>query len=159
MPEELWKLLASIALCNLAGGLGALVTMPRIPGWYRALRKPSFNPPSWVFGPVWTTLYTLMGVSFYLVWRGHSLAEIPAPAAAFAFQLVVNVAWSGVFFGLRSPLGGLVVIGVLLGAILWMLFEFHACSPTAALLQAPYLLWCSFAAVLNFRIWQLNPEE
>lgn len=157
--QEPWKLVVSLMICQMAGAAGALLTMPRIPGWYRGLRKPSFAPPPRAFGPVWTALYALMGVSFYLTWRGHDLAEIPGPASAFLLQLLLNVAWSGVFFGARSLLGGLVVVGLLDGAILWMMHEFRPISELAALLQVPYLLWCSFATLLNFRFWQMNRKD
>lgn len=158
MPDEPWKLVASVALCQVAGLAGALFTRPQIDGWYRRLRKPSFTPPDQVFAPVWTALYLLMGVGFYLVWRGHDLGDIAPATTAFLFQLGVNVAWSAVFFGARSPAGGLIVVFVLVGSVLWMMFEFRAVSELAAFLQVPYLLWSSFAALLNFRIFRLNPE-
>lgn len=151
------KLVVSIVVCFLAAGLGTVFTSTTIETWYVELEKPFFNPPNWVFGPVWTVLYLLMAVSLYLVWlRGIENREVRTGIAAFAVQLVLNVAWSGAFFGLRSPSVGLAVIIALWVAILWTIVEFYGISKKAAYLLLPYIAWVSFAVVLNFYIWGLN---
>ncbi len=157
-PFQPVKLAASIIICLLAGVFGSLFTAPAIPTWYETLAKPSFSPPNWLFAPVWTTLFVLMGIAAYLVWR-RGLDDPPARAAlgVFVVQLILNVAWSVFFFGLRSPLAGLVVIVVLWIAILVTTLTFLRLSRAGGLLLLPYVLWVSFAALLNFSIWQLNP--
>jgi benzodiazapine receptor len=157
LPEAL-QLVISIIACQLAGVIGGLFTGPAIPTWYATLRKPSFTPPGWVFGPVWVTLYVLMGVAAFLVWRkGFDNSQVRIALATFAVQLLLNALWSVVFFGQRSPTGGLVAIGLLWIAILLTIIAFARLSSVAALLLAPYILWVSFAAVLNGAIVRLNP--
>ncbi|WP_235981877.1 TspO/MBR family protein [Methylobrevis albus] len=147
----------ALAICYAAAAIGGLVTAPAIPGWYETLRKPPFNPPNGVFGPVWTVLYTMMALAVWLVWK----APAPAPQRrlaflAFAVQLVLNVAWSVVFFGLQSPWGGVLVIIALIAAVVGTMFAFAPISRNAALLLAPYLAWIAFASVLNLWIAALN---
>jgi benzodiazapine receptor len=152
------KLVASIILCQLAGLIGSLATVPSIPTWYESLKKPSFNPPNWIFGPVWTGLYTLMGISLFMVWQKR--ADHPQVKTALFFffiQLILNALWSVAFFGLRSPLLGLIDIVLLWIAILLTIKSFFGISKTAALLLLPYILWVSFAVLLNFSLWILNP--
>lgn len=154
---EVAKLVASIVICQLAGLVGSVFTTPSIPTWYAALRKPSFSPPNWLFAPVWITLFILMGVSAYLVWRkGLEGQGVKVALAIFIVQLALNTTWSVVFFGLHSLLGGLVVITILWVAILLTILRFLKISNAAGLLLVPYLLWVSFAAVLNLFIWRLN---
>lgn len=155
------RLLASIAICEGAGIIGAFFTAPAIPTWYASLQKPSFAPPDFVFGPVWIILYLLMGISLYLVWqgkrvkgKGDRLRE--RGLQAFAVQLGLNILWSVVFFGYQSPLGALVVIIGLLALIYRTIVYFQRVSTPAALLLYPYLAWVGFAAILNFYIWILN---
>jgi translocator protein len=151
------KLLASIAGPFLAGGIGSYFTMPAIPEWYASLAKPALNPPSWVFGPVWTLLYILIGISFFLVWRRGLHDRLGRQAlAAFVVQLILNALWSVVFFGMQSPGMALIVIVALWCTIVWMIVVFSHKSRTAAYLLIPYLLWVSFAAYLNAAIWMLN---
>ncbi len=150
------QLLASIFLCQMAGAIGAIFTSSAIPVWYQTLNKPWFNPPSWIFGPVWTILYCLMGLSLYLIWVNHSKSKQKV-LLFFFVQLLLNAIWSPIFFGLQSPLGGLIVIIPLWVFIGLTIIYSHKISKTAAALLAPYLLWVSFASVLNFSIWQLNP--
>jgi benzodiazapine receptor len=151
------KLAASLGACYLAAFIGSIFTTPNVPTWYASLAKPAFAPPDWVFGPVWTALFTMMGISAYLVWR-----EVPtdprakAALAVFILQLAANVSWSAAFFGLRSPLAGLVVIALLWALIALTIQKFRAISRTAGALLLPYLIWVSFAAVLNCAIWRLN---
>lgn len=151
-------LLASILLCQLAGIVGSVFTTPAIPSWYASLKKPLFTPPSWVFAPVWVTLFTLMGISLYLVWkRGLGRHDVKRAVTIFGTQLTLNVLWSAVFFGMRSPQFGFVIIVLLWFALLATIVAFYRISGIAAVLLVPYLLWGSFALVLNFSIMVLNP--
>ena len=150
-------IVVSIAVCELAGIVGSVFTMPSIPGWYAGLAKPSFNPPNWIFGPVWTLLYALMGLAAYLVYeKGFKRPEVKKALAVFAAQLVMNTLWSIVFFGAHRILGAAVVI-VLLGAmILATILLFHRISKAASYLLVPYIFWVSFATVLNVSLYVLN---
>ncbi|MDQ3855777.1 MAG: tryptophan-rich sensory protein [Chloroflexota bacterium] len=155
--REYRSLLASIAVCQAAGGVGVVFTSESVRTWYPTLRKPSFNPPSWVFGPVWTILYLLMGISLFLTRRARQEGRQPATAVpVFAVQLVLNSLWSFLFFRLRSPGAALVEIVILWAAIALTVRATYKLSKVAALLLLPYLLWTSFAAALNFSIWRLN---
>jgi len=154
---EISRLAASIIVCQLAGVLGSFFTRPAIPGWYEALRKPSFTPPDWVFAPVWIALYTFMGVAAYLVWRkGWKEKQVRQASILFGVQLILNSLWSWVFFGLRSPLAGFVEISVLSVAILITIHSFFKVSKPAGALLIPYFLWVAFASGLNLSIWILN---
>ena len=154
---DFWRLFFSIVICQLAGIIGSLFTTPAIPTWYRGLKKPSFTPPNAVFGPVWITLYLLMGVAVFLVWReGFSQAGVTAAFIVFWGQLALNILWSVVFFGLKSLLGGIVVIGLLWMAILASIILFFGVSPVAGGLLIPYIVWVSIAANLNLQVWRLN---
>ncbi len=148
-----WKpLIAAIAICELAGVIGSIFTFPSIPTWYATLSKPPFSPPSWVFGPVWVALYAMMGAAAYLIYRSKDRK----PLRIFAAQLALNVLWSAVFFGLHSIAGALAVIAILWLSIAWTAVSFYRVSRNAAYLLVPYLLWTSFAAVLNYYLWTLN---
>lgn len=152
------KLVASIVLCEGAGFLGTFFTTPAIPTWYAQLAKPTLAPPNWVFAPVWTTLFLLMGIAFYLVWT-HPTARIQHKKAAlmiFGGQLVLNILWSAIFFGLESPRWALVEIMLLWCAIIVTMIAFRKISLPAAWLLVPYILWVSFAGYLNYAIWSLN---
>lgn len=144
-----------IAAPQAAGLLGTIFTMPAIPGWYANLVKPDFSPPNWIFGPVWTALYLAMGIAAFLVWRRRSPTTGRA-LTAFWVQLVLNALWSILFFGMRSPLLGLIDILLLWLAIVWTMVEFKKVSPPAFWLLVPYLLWVSFATALNLSIFLLN---
>ena len=155
---DILKLVASIILCQLAGLIGSLATVPAIPTWYESLKKPFFNPPNWIFGPVWTGLYALMGVSLFLAWqRRKDNSQVNIALVFFFLQLMLNVLWSIAFFGLRSPLLGLMDIVLLWTAILLTIRKFLNISRAAALLLVPYILWVSFAVLLNLSLWVLNP--
>lgn len=155
---ELFRLVVSIAICQAAGLVGSFFTRPAIPTWYATLQKPAFNPPNWVFGPVWTTLFLLMGIALFLVWRKGLQAEGVAVAlVVFTIHLVLNVLWSFFFFGMRSPLAGFVAILILSVAICATIFTFGRVSRPASVLLIPYIGWVSFAAFLNFHLWRLNP--
>jgi len=155
--RNLIKLLFCLILCQGAGVVGSVYTMPAIPEWYAALAKPSFNPPNWVFGPAWTMLFTLMAIAAYLVWsKGLREPAVRKGLILFLIQLALNSFWSFLFFGLRSPLYGLIEIFVLWAAILVTIVQFLKISRVAGLLMIPYLLWVSFAVSLNLGIWLLN---
>ena len=156
VPESI-KLIVSITICLFAGFLGSFFTTPAIPTWYSTLAKPSFAPPNWLFFPVWTTLFVMMGISLYLVWRrGLEGQQVKNALVIFAVQLILNVLWSAAFFGLRSPLSGLIEISILWVSIAFTIMIFMKISRTAGLLLIPYIIWVSFAAILNFMIWRLN---
>jgi benzodiazapine receptor len=152
------SLVAAVLACELVGASGVLLSGDGVTAWYPTLAKPAFTPPSWVFGPVWTTLFALLGVAAWLVWRADlERRAVRVALAVFALQYVVQVAWSGVFFGLRWPAGGLTVIAVLWVGVVATIAAFARVDRRAALLLVPYLAWVSLAAALNYRIWQLNP--
>jgi benzodiazapine receptor len=152
------KLMATILLCQIVGFIGSLATTPAIPNWYETLKKPAFSPPNWIFGPVWITLYALMGISLFIIWqRGLKARGVKPALFFFSLQLLLNALWSWAFFGLRSPLVGLLDIVLLWVAILLTTRSFYRVSKTAGLLLLPYLLWVSFAAILNFSLCILNP--
>lgn len=154
---DLVKLIASIVICQLAGVVGSFFTRVSVGTWYTVLQKPPFTPPDWLFAPVWTLLYLLMGISLFLVWRrGITGAAARTAVILFGLQLALNVLWSAFFFGLRDIFLGFAVIVVLWAAILLTIAAFRQVSRTAAYLLIPYLLWVSFAAVLNFSILRLN---
>lgn len=155
-PSSATILIAALAICFGAAGIGSLLTLPEIPGWYQGLVKPSFNPPNWLFGPVWTILYALMAVAMWRVWMRASGTTRQRCATVFAIQLVLNVAWSAAFFAGHSPGLGLVVILALLLAIGATIARFAPVDRPAAWLLAPYLAWVAFASLLNASIWTLN---
>ena len=145
-----------IGVCLGAGGLGAIATTPEIDGWYRTLAKPTWNPPDSVFGPVWTTLFILMAIAAWLVWQREGFKAAALPMTLFGVQLVLNVSWSWVFFGMHQPGWAFVEIVILWLAIVATTAAFFRRSQIAGCLLVPYLGWVSFAAVLNFTIWRLN---
>jgi len=151
------RLIISLALPQLAGFIGSLFTTPAITGWYAGLVKPSFNPPNWIFAPVWTTLFVLMGISFYLVWnKGLKDKASKTAVVIFSVQLALNTFWSIIFFGLHNPGAAFVEIIFLWIAIIATIIAFAKISKPAAWLLAPYILWVSFAAILNFSILVIN---
>ncbi|MCX6720609.1 MAG: tryptophan-rich sensory protein [Candidatus Staskawiczbacteria bacterium] len=180
MKYNIVKLLVSIIICELAGVAGAVFTTPEIANWYTALNKPSFNPPSWIFGPVWTTLFVLMGISLYIVWNkkfevsekvkfknvrawnklSQKLFDGQWQKAniiiIFIIQLVLNVLWSYIFFGAHSPAWAFFELLMLWVAIVYTIVNFYRVSKIAAWLLLPYILWVSLAGVLNLSIWLIN---
>jgi len=145
-----------VLLTNVVGGLGALATTPNIPTWYAGLRKPAGTPPPWVFGPVWTTLYLLMGVAAWLLYEARKQPGGRLAFGLFWVQLVLNGAWSPVFFGLHQPAWGLAIILIMdLAVIAWIAASWRV-SKLAALLVMPYLGWILYASYLNYGIWSLN---
>jgi len=151
------KLIIAIIVSELAGIIGSVFTTPSIADWYAGIVKPTLNPPSWVFGPVWTTLFALMGISAFLIWKtGLSRQDVKITLGIFMGQLVLNTLWSIIFFGLHSPGGALIEIVLLWLAILATIISFAKISKPAAWLLLPYILWVSFAMYLNYAIWVLN---
>jgi len=167
------KLIGAILLCELAGIVGSIATAPNIPTWYAALQKPFFAPPNWLFAPVWTTLFLLMGISLYLVLEKNAKKSFGARKAErkkvesfewkkklglelFCVQLLLNIQWSFLFFGLRNPLAGFVEIILMWIFILATIIQFNKISRGAALLLVPYIVWVTIASALNFGVWVLN---
>lgn len=151
------KLLVAILVPVLVGGLSGLATSRGVQDWYPSLIKPSFNPPAWVFGPVWTLLYILMGIAAFLVWqKGPDKDLVRAGLAMFALQLALNGLWSVLFFGMRLPGIAFAEILLLWGSIAVTALLFWRSVPSAGFLLLPYLAWVSFASVLNGSIWALN---
>lgn len=156
--KDVYKLVVSIVACQCAGLIGSIFTRSAIPTWYATLQKPPFTPPNWLFLPAWVTLYVLMGISAFLIWRkGLDDRRIRTALIIFLIQLVLNALWSIVFFGLESPLYGVIVIIALWVAILFTLLRFFKISKVAGILLIPYIIWVSFAAALNTSIFVLNP--
>ncbi|HEX6977298.1 MAG TPA: TspO/MBR family protein [Patescibacteria group bacterium] len=147
-------LIACILLCEAAGILGSLFTFSSIPTWYKTLVKPDFSPPNWIFGPVWTTLYALMGASLYLIIL--KVKNNKKAVAIFLLHLLLNTLWSIVFFGLKDITRALAVIVVLWIMILYIIISFAKIDKKAAIILLPYLAWVSFATLLNYSLWRLN---
>jgi translocator protein len=157
MKKEIPLLIGSIALCLGAGFFGSFATMSSVDTWFTTLVKPSFNPPSWIFGPVWTVLYILMGISLYRVWRlGWKNNHVRLAVIFFLVHLVVNVLWSIVFFGAHQIGLALALILFLWLCILVLVSTFWHHDRWAAALLVPYLLWVTFATVLNYAFFMLN---
>lgn len=160
MSDNPWLTFALFAgMCFSVAAIGSVWTARSVRTLYVRLRKPSFNPPSWVFGPVWSVLYFLMVLSAWLVWRNSGWSVPRIAFVLFFIQLGLNLAWSGLFFGLHRPGAALVDILALLAAVLATAIVFHHYSNTAFWLMVPYALWVSFASVLNFEIWRLNSGQ
>lgn len=154
--SNLGKLVASIVSCELAGMIGSIYTMKSLT-WYAFLNKPPFNPPNWVFGPVWIFLYLLMGLSLYLIWTKKKVKkEIGIAYLVFAIQLILNVVWSITFFGMQNILGAFYVIVILWIMIIETIVQFAKFDKKASYLLFPYIVWVTFAVALNFGIWVLN---
>jgi len=151
------KLTASIAICLTAGFVGSIFTTPAIDSWYATINKPSFNPPNWIFAPVWTTLFILMGISLYLIMQQSSAGKnIKKSLYLFFGQLLLNIIWSVIFFGFKNPALALIEIIILLAVIILTTKEFKKINPLASWLFWPYICWVGFALILNFSIWFLN---
>jgi benzodiazapine receptor len=156
-PFKWLPLIVSILITEGIAVTASIFTISQIPVWYSTLNKPSFNPPNWLFGPVWTILYVLIATAAYLVWQRRDDSDLYKKArAAYIMQLVLNFSWSAVFFGMHQVLGALVVIGLLWVSIVTVIYYFGKFTKVAAWLLVPYLLWVSFASVLNLYIYLLN---
>ncbi len=155
--SDIVSLVVAVIIPLVVGGLGGVATAQSIPTWYQGLNKPAWNPPNWVFGPVWTLLYILMGIAAWLVWRqGWDNPQVQGALVIFGVQLLLNLFWSLIFFGLRNPGWAVLEIVVLWGFILATTIQFYRLEPAAGLLLIPYQLWVTFAAALNAAVWQLN---
>lgn len=151
------KLIIAIVISELAGIIGSVFTTSSVSGWYAGIIKPTFNPPAWVFGPVWTMLFVLMGIASFVIWKkGLERRDVKIALCIFIGQLVLNTLWSIIFFGLHSPGGAFIEIIFLWLTILLTIFVFAKISRVAAWLLIPYVLWVSFAMYLNYSIWMLN---
>lgn len=156
--KNIAKLILAIVVCQIAGAIGSIFTFSSIPIWYATINKPSFTPPNWLFGPVWITLYTLMGVSLYLIWnKGLKNKEVKSSLFIFSAQLALNALWSILFFGLKFPFYAFVEIIILWIAIALTIFKFYKISKNAGLILLPYMVWVSIALTLNLYVWILNP--
>jgi tryptophan-rich sensory protein len=155
--KDLIKLLISISAVVAAGAIGSVITSSSVTTWYVSLPKPSFNPPSWVFGPVWTVLFLLMAIAAYLIWKkGWKRPEVRVALSLYSAQLVLNVLWTVLFFGYHNLAAAYVEIIILWFVIFLTMEFFRDISKTAAWLLLPYLLWVAFAAVLTFSIWNIS---
>jgi tryptophan-rich sensory protein len=154
--NKILKLIISIALPLLVGFTASLFTRPEIEGWYRALQRPEWNPPDWLFAPVWTSLYILMGVACYLIWIKAPSAQRRDAMVLYFVQLALNFTWSFLFFRMHQPGSAFAEIILLWLCILLTIFAFARLNRLAAWLLVPYISWVSFAAILNYTIWQLN---
>lgn len=155
-PKDVGALFLFVVGSELAGGLGSLFTVPSIAGWYQMLQKPALNPPNWIFGPVWTTLFLFMGIAAFLVWKKSRGTGRKIALSLFGVQFVLNVLWSALFFGWHQVDLAFVEIIALWIAILWTGIFFYRHSKPAGILFVPYLAWVSFASYLNFALWSLN---
>jgi len=154
--KSIFPLLISILITLSAGFIGSFFTTSSITTWYAFINKPFFSPPNWLFAPVWTLLYILMGISAFLIWKKRDNLKTKQALISYGIQLVLNTLWSIIFFGMHNP--GLAFLEII---ILWLfilitLIKFYKINKTAGLLFIPYLLWVSFASILNYAIWILN---
>jgi translocator protein len=157
LKMKIFKFIFSIVLCFSAAALGGAATYSSIPTWYASLNKPFFNPPNWIFGPVWTILYFLMAVSLYIVWdKNFKNKKKEEAIKIFIFQLVLNLLWSFAFFGFHQPLLALITVIALWISIFVTIKYFYKISKTSAYLLYPYIFWVSFASILNLAIVILN---
>ena len=154
--KNIFKFIISISIPLIIGFAGSFFTASSVDSWFTTINKPSFNPPGWIFAPVWTTLYILIGLSFYLVWRNNFGEARKKVISIYFMQLLFNLLWSVLFFGLKSPLLGFIDIILLLIFIIANTIIFFKISKIAGYLFVPYLLWVSFASILNFSIYLLN---
>ena len=152
-----WKFIIAVFICQAVGIVSGLLTQNEMTTWFSSLNKPSWNPPAYLFGPVWTTLYLLMGISLWLVWKSNAPETQKLRAElTFALQLFLNFMWSILFFNIHSPALAFVDIVLMIVAILMTIGRFARISRLAAWLLVPYLMWVCFATVLNYRIWAMN---
>lgn len=153
---QIIALIISIVIAHAAGIIGSFFTVSSVGTWYTTLVQPSFAPPAWVFGPVWLTLYTLMGIAAFLVWRKRKKGNVRRALWVYGVHLVLNALWSILFFGLHRPDLALFEIIVLLAFIVWTSVLFWRIDRRAGWLMMPYIAWVSFATILNYAIWILN---
>ena len=154
--KSILPLLISILIVFSFGFIGSFFTTSSITTWYAFINKPLFSPPNWIFGPVWTLLYILMGISAFLIWKKRDNLKTKQALVFYGIQLILNALWSIIFFGMHNPGLALLEIIILWLFILITLIKFYKINKTAGLLFIPYLLWVSFASILNYVIWMLN---
>ncbi len=153
--SKIFKLLIAIVICQLAGLVGSIFTAPNIGSWYATLNRPSFAPPNWIFAPVWTALFLLMGIALFLAWE-NKFKKARLGLLFFIIQLVLNIFWSALFFGLHNPFFALIEIIFLLIFIILTIKSFWKINLWAGILMLPYAVWVAFAMILNFFYWWLN---
>lgn len=153
---KLWRYAVAALGCNAVGIIGSVFTVNKIPTWYAALEKPFFSPPNWVFGPVWTLLYTLMGIAVAIIWESKRGNKRDHALAWFGTQLALNAVWTPIFFGAQRLDVAFLVIVAMVVAIIGTIISFKKISKPAAWMLVPYLAWVSFATTLNFALWTLN---
>jgi translocator protein len=157
LKEKLTYIVITVSTCLVIGFLTSFATQSSVNDWFVSLNKPSFNPPNWIFAPVWTILYVMMGIAAGLVWaKGFHHLWVKTALYHFGFQLLLNASWSIVFFGLKKPFWGLLVIISLLILLVLTIKWFKVVNKTAALLLIPYFLWICFSTILNYKIWEMN---
>ncbi|WP_339707070.1 TspO/MBR family protein [uncultured Kriegella sp.] len=157
MKKKLFYISIAVAVCLVIGFLSSFAVHSSVNDWYEALDKPSYNPPNWIFAPVWITLYIMMGIAAGIVWaRGFYHIWVKTALYHFCFQLLLNASWSIVFFGFKAPFLALLVIVMLLILVLLTIRWFKVVNTTAAYLLIPYFFWVCFATILNYKIWALN---
>lgn len=156
LSKSITPFIISLFVVFLTGFIGSLFTMPNISSWYVFLNKPFFSPPNWLFGPAWSFLYLLMGISAFLIWQKRDNPKTKPALGFYAIQLVLNALWSIIFFGMKNPGLAFLEILFLLGFIIITAIKFYQIDKKASLLFIPYILWVSFAAVLNYYLWILN---
>lgn len=151
------KLVSSLLITFIVAAIGSIFTIPSIETWYLFLQKPAFTPPNWIFGPIWTALYLMMGLSFYLVWKKKAKKrQLKRAFEAYFAQLALNLLWSIAFFGFRSLFGGVLIISALWASILVTIYRFYKIDKKATYLLIPYIFWVSAASFLNCFLWILN---
>jgi len=152
-----WLLLIGlILLINILGSIGAIWTSTGSGTWFEKLKKPSFNPPNWIFGPVWTLLFTLMGIALYFVITSQNSQVRTLAIIFFAIQMVLNMLWTFLFFKMQNPFAAFIEIIILLVAILITAFYFYKTNKISGYLLIPYILWTGFASILNYNLWKMN---
>jgi translocator protein len=157
MKKNILGVIVGVVVCEIVGGIGSFFTIPNIPIWYAGLVKSSLNPPNWVFGPVWATLFALMGAAIFLIWqKGINNKKVVLALSVFALQFFLNIWWSIIFFGMHNPIAALWEIFALWLAIVWTIVRFWKISRLAAYLLLPYVVWVSFAVYLNYSVVVLN---
>jgi tryptophan-rich sensory protein len=156
MKKTIFGVIISVIIAQMAGAIGSFFTAPNIQAWYIYLEKPFFSPPNWLFAPAWITLYTLMGIAAFLIWQKRQEPKVKSVLWLYGIHLVLNSLWSVIFFGFHNLSLAFFEILILWALILIITFRFYKIRRVAGILFIPYILWVSFAAILNFAIWQMN---
>jgi len=157
ISTQITGLIISLLICFIVAGLGALTSI-NAGEFYAALAKPDWAPPAWLFGPAWTVLYIIMAIASWLVWRQEGFGAAQIALSLYLTQLVFNALWSWLFFSLHNGMWAFIDISLLWVSLVILIYQFWKISIVASIMLLPYILWVSFATMLNFSIWQLNPE-